>query len=331
MEHRQLGRTGINVTVLSFGAGAVGGLMTKGAAADQERAVAMALDLGMTYFDTAPQYGNGASEENLGRILAKLKPDIAIGTKVRIPEAEYGRIGSAVTASIETCLRRLGRERVDLFQLHNRIGAESHDDMLSVESVLGEVLPAFERLKAHGKVGYLGITALGETPALSRIIESNAFDTAQICYNALNPSATMRLPSFYPAQDYAEIMTRAHKARMGTIAIRVLAGGALSGSEDRHPLAMASVEPIGSGQSYATDVQRARRFQPLVDEGFVDTLPELAVRFAISDPALSTTLVGIATVEQLELAARAAEKGPLPPPVLSRLKDLQHEFVGEPR
>jgi aryl-alcohol dehydrogenase-like predicted oxidoreductase len=84
MQRRKLGRTGFEVSVLSFGCGAVGGLMTKGDPRDQERAVAYALERGITYFDTAPQYGNGTSEENLGRILAKLKPKVIVGTKVRL-------------------------------------------------------------------------------------------------------------------------------------------------------------------------------------------------------------------------------------------------------
>jgi len=72
MERRQLGKTGLEVSVLSFGCGAVGGLMTRGEPADQERAVARALELGINYFDSAALYGNGKSEENLGRVLAKL-------------------------------------------------------------------------------------------------------------------------------------------------------------------------------------------------------------------------------------------------------------------
>src|SRR5829696_9893645 len=85
MEKRKLGRSGLSVSVLTFGCGAVGGLMTTGTAADQERAVARALEAGINHFDTAPAYGNGASEENLGRVLASLKPDVIVSTKVRLP------------------------------------------------------------------------------------------------------------------------------------------------------------------------------------------------------------------------------------------------------
>src|SRR5438105_15307714 len=101
MEQRVLGRTGVSVSVLGFGCGAVGGLMVRGAPADQERAVARALEAGVNYFDTAVQYGDGESEKNLGRALQKLKPANAIvGTKVRLPTADFGRIGDAVAKSI---------------------------------------------------------------------------------------------------------------------------------------------------------------------------------------------------------------------------------------
>jgi aryl-alcohol dehydrogenase-like predicted oxidoreductase len=124
MERRILGKTGVEVAVLGFGCGAVGGLMVRGTAADQERAVARALALGINYFDTAPLYGDGESEKNLGRILKTLRPNVVVGTKVRIPDDARGRAGQVVTASLEASLGRLGLERVDLLQLHNLISAD---------------------------------------------------------------------------------------------------------------------------------------------------------------------------------------------------------------
>lgn len=328
MDIRQFGRTGIKATVLSYGCGAVGGLMTKGAPADQERAVQRALAMGITYFDTASQYGMGASETNLGRILAKLKPKITVATKVRLKETEYGNIGPAIRVSLEASLTRLGLPSVDIFYLHNRILAKTAGDGLSVEAVLGEVLPAFQALKAEGKIRYLGMTALGETAALHRVVKSGSFDMAQICYNALNPSADTALPARYPGQDYESLMAAAHKVGMGTVGIRVLAGGALSGSEARHPLSMQSVEPIGSGADYKADVLNARRFEPLIKDGAVKTLPELAMRFAISSPALSTTLVGLANLDELETAFAAVEKGPLPAAAIAKLAEIRKSFAG---
>src|SRR5437867_12547994 len=109
MEMRTFGRTGLRISILGFGCGAVGGLMVRGDSADQERAVARALEAGVNYFDTAVQYGNGASERNLGRVLAKLKPaNAVVGTKVRIPPSDFGRISDAAAASLEAILCRLG-------------------------------------------------------------------------------------------------------------------------------------------------------------------------------------------------------------------------------
>src|SRR6516164_8200554 len=122
MQMRMFGRTGMQLSALGFGCGAVGGLMVRGDARDQERAIARALAAGVNYFDTAVQYGNGESEKNLGRILQKLRPANAIvGTKVRLPSSDFGRIADAVAASLENSLARLQRDGVDIFHLHNAI------------------------------------------------------------------------------------------------------------------------------------------------------------------------------------------------------------------
>ena len=322
MDKRKLGRTGLDVSLLGFGCGAVGGLMVRGNAADQERAVARALEAGINYFDTAVAYGNGASEENLGRVLAKLRPDIFLSTKFTILPEHKGRIGEAVAASLEASLGRLGRESVDLLQLHNRIASSGNDRPLAPEIVIDEVAPALDALKRQGKIRFAGITALGDTGALHRVVDSGVFDTAQIVYNLLNPSAAGRLPRLLPGQDFQALLTRAHQAGMGTIGIRVLAGGALSGSEARHPTGMAEVAPIASGPDYAADVRAAHRFDKLLAEGHAASLPEAALRFAIAQQAMTTVLIGTSTLEQLEAAIAAAEKGPLPREALDRVAAL---------
>ena len=111
----------------------------------------------------------------------------------------------------------------------------------------------------------------------------------------------------------------------------MLAGGALSGSAERHPIASPAPEPIGSAMSYDADVDRARRLIPLVKEGFANSLTEAATRFALSHPAMGTILVGIATPQQFDEALAAVQKGPLPRAALDRLSELQRAFVGEPR
>lgn len=330
MESRAFGRTGMRLSVLGFGCGAVGGLMVRGDPADQERTVARALAAGVNYFDTAVLYGNGASEQNLGRILQKLKADDAVvGTKVRVPPGQS--IAETVTTSLEASLTRLRRDRVDIFHLHNPITQAGGGSSLSVGQVLDEVVPAFERLRQQGKIRFLGITALGDTAALHRVLDAGSFDSAQVVFNMLNPSAAEDLPQNYPAQDYGRLFDSTKAAGVGVVAIRVLAGGALSGSAERHPIAGPAPEPIGSAMSYEADVSRARRLLALVEDGFAASLSEAATRFALSHGATGTLLVGMATAQQFEDALAAVEKGPLPRAALDRLSALRQAFCGEPR
>jgi aryl-alcohol dehydrogenase-like predicted oxidoreductase len=256
---------------------------------------------------------------------------VIVGTKVRVPESDKGAIGKAIAAGMDASLGRLGRDSVDLFQLHNQITTTGQGTALSAQAVLDEVMPAFERLRQAGKTRFFGITATGDTAALQRIVESGAIQSAQVAHNLLNPSPGGAVPSGYPAQDYGRLLDRCLAAGIGTIGIRALAGGALSGEADRHPIASPAPEPIGSAASYDADLARARRFLPLVKDGHAGSLVELALRFVISHPGLSTMLIGIATPQQFETAADALAKGPLPPATLARIGELQQSFAGEKR
>jgi len=313
MQMRKLGRTGVEVSVLGFGCGAVGGMMVKGDPADQERAFARALEAGITFFDTAPSYGNGASETNVGRVLKVLKTEIFLASKFTLKPEDKTDIAGAVARSLEASLKRLQRDRIDLLQLHNRIAASGDDRPLDARLVIEQVAPVLDKLKAQGKIRFAGITALGDTDLLHRVVKAQVFDTAQICFNLLNPSAALPVPRGLPAQDFARLAMRAKDAGMGRIGIRVFAGGALSGSEDRHPHGVPSVPPIASGPDYAADVRNAHRFDTLVKEGHVTSLIEAALRFAITGETLSTVLAGTSTLEQLDAAIAAVEKGPLSP------------------
>ena len=329
MERRTLGRTGLEVSLLTFGCGAVGGLMTKGRPEDQRSAVARALESGVNVFDTAPLYGDGASETNLGRILAELRPDIVLGTKVRIAPHETDAIAAAVAASLDRSLARLGRDHVDLLQLHNPVTAAGGDGDLTPEQVLAEVVPAFERERRAGRVRFLGMTAIGDTPSLHEVVGAGVFDTAQIVYNLLNPSAGGPVPAGLPGQDYDGLLARATAAGMGTIVIRSLAGGALSGHAERHPVAMRTVAPIGSSPDYVTDVRRACSLQTIADEATGGALVELAIRYVVSQPLVSTLQVGMATVAEFEGAAAAVNEGPLAADVLARIGEVQAGFAGD--
>ncbi|MEA2778402.1 MAG: hypothetical protein QOF90_3808 [Acetobacteraceae bacterium] len=332
METRIFGRSGLRLSILGFGCGAVGGLMVRGSAADQDKAIGMALDAGINYFDTAVQYGDGVSETNLGRILGARKPTgIAVGTKVRVPSANFGAIAKTISDSMDGSLHRLQLDHVDIFHLHNPITLSGGGESLSVAQVRDQVVPAFETLRRAGKTRFLGITAVGDTAALHQVIDAELIDSAQVSYNMLNASAAKPLPLNYPAQDYGRLFDHTQKAGVGVVGIRVLAAGSLSGVAERHPTASPPPEPIGSAHSYQMDLERARRLMPLVTEGFASSLAEAATRFAITHPAMGTILVGMATIEEFQASLAAVLKGPLPPAALDRLDALTTGFSGEQR
>ena len=185
MEKRSFGNTGLRVSRLTFGCGAVGGLMTKGAVADQDRAIAWARDNGINFFDTAASYGNGTSEVNLGRALNGNTDGIVVSTKVGLSNDDLSDIAGSITRSLDASLTRLKLDHVDIFQLHNTLGHSNSQGMLNFEQVMDDVIPAFEKLKEVGKVEFLGFTAKGDTDDLHKLVECGSFNSAQIFYNLL--------------------------------------------------------------------------------------------------------------------------------------------------
>jgi L-galactose dehydrogenase/L-glyceraldehyde 3-phosphate reductase len=330
MDYRALGRTGLRVSALGFGCGNVGGLMVRGAPADRERAVARAVELGINYFDTAPSYGDTQSETNLGLVLKSLRPNVLVGTKFRIDASDLRDIPGAIARSLDASLKRLQLERVDLLQCHNHIFERAGKEPLSADDLLGEVVSGLEKLRVQGKLRFFGITALGDTAALHRAIDSGRLDTAQVCLNLLNPSAALEVPSGFPAHDFRNLLTHA-RGRAGVIVIRVLAAGALTAVETRHPIAVPSVAPIATGPDYQADVERARQLQTLVDEGHVSDLVEASLRFPLASDAVSTVLLGYSSLDHLEGAAKALAKGPLPREAMDRLSALWRGFASGSR
>jgi aryl-alcohol dehydrogenase-like predicted oxidoreductase len=243
-----------------------------------------------------------------------------------------GDLQSAIHRSVEASLTRMARQQVDLIQLHNHIvqrrtpGAESASALTSQE-VLEDVITAFRQLQADGKVRFYGITGLGDTAALFEVINSTLLHTVQVCYNLLNPSAGYPVPKGFPSQDFRLLIDRATAQGMGSIGIRVLAAGALSGQGARHPIAVPSVAPIGSGPDYRTDVERATSLAFLVEEGYASNLVEAAMRFSWNKTNLSTALVGFSSMEHLEQAIAAQARGGLPAAALARLTQVWPRFA----
>lgn len=330
MEQRAFGRTGLRVSALGFGTGAVGGLFVRGEGTEQKRAITRALDAGVTYFDTAPSYGDGRSEENLGRALGELGvwPDVVVGTKVRLQPADLADPIAAIQRSCEASLRRLGRASIDLLQLHNPIvtsdaGGEpgiGSSRGLPVDVVGGLVAEGMRTLVTRGSVRHVGITGLGETRAVRTIATGGQFATVQTYFNAANPSAGYAGASG-GAQDFAGLIGAAAAAGRGVIAIRVMAAGALMARRDRHPNAGDPGPVLQRGGEYDRDLDRAQAIQDIAAELGCESPLELALRFALATPGISTALVGFSDLGQVEDALRWAGRGPLPGDAARRVVD----------
>ena len=328
MNYRPLGSTGLELSEIGFGCGNVGGLMIRGDHRDQVNAAARAMELGINYFDTASSYGNGQSETNLGRVLKELSAEVLVGTKFRVTTHDPGRIKGNVISSVEESLSRLQREQVDLIQMHNHVASVAEGGSVSPEEALGEVMEALEELRQQGKARFWGMTAVGETPALHRVIGSGALNSIQSVYNLVNPSAGNSVPQGFDMPDYGNQIELASTNGMGVLVIRVLAAGALSGEAGRHPVAVPSVAPIGSGRDYDQDQERAEGFRFLPAEGYVESLVEASLRFALSNRGVSSVLVGYSSLEHLEQAVEYAGRGALPSEALARLPAVWAGFTG---
>jgi len=322
MQTRSFGSSGLKLSVLGFGCGAVGGLMVRGAPADQERAVARSIAAGINYFDTAAMYGDGQSEINLGRVVKALKlRDITIGTKVRLRSTSDIRQG--IVASLDNSLQRLGLPQVDIFHLHNAITARGDDGALNPDQVLNEVVPTFEQLRQQGRIRFGGITAVGDTAAIRKVAEARVINSAQVVFNLLNPSSAAPVAASYPGQNFQELLKLNASCGIGSIAIRILGGGALSGSATRQPIASPAPAPIGSSPEFAGDLALSQKFAALVADGTAGSLVELAIRYAITEPDVGTALIGLASQGDLDTAIAAVEKGPLSREVLGRVAVIQ--------
>ncbi len=321
---RPLGKTGLMVSALGFGCGAVGGLMTKGQPAEQRRAVERALAAGITYFDTARSYGDGRSEENVGRVLRELGAwdRVVVGTKFRVEPHEAADAAGAIRRSLEGSLRRLGREWIHLFQLHNRVVDRPSEGGLTADQVLGPVVDGLARCRDDGLIRHFGITAMGDTAAVTRVVESSRIATAQVYFNAANPSAGWAGRVGRGGQDFDGLIDRARAGGVGVINIRPLAAGALSATAERHPNASGIGGAAMAGTSFEADLAIAQALADLAGELGHEGPVETALRFVLAKDGVSTVIVGYSDTGQLEQAIRYAERGPLPPDEVERLLAL---------
>lgn len=316
-----LGTSGIRVSTISFGAGPISGLMVGDDSERQRSTVQTALDAGVNWFDTAAKYGEGLSEVSLGAALntANVSGDFHIATKVRLMPDQLANIRSTVRQSFEESLERLGTHRVTLLQLHNSVTANRGDlpTSLTVDDVLGKdgVVPEFQRLRDEGLVQAFGFTGLGERSSVSRLVRSGAFTSAQIPLSLLTPFAGEDRSAGSIDVDYEELAAECSENGVGVIAIRVLAGGALSGQPPSPYTFKTKFFPL---DLFERDQRRVARILRQLPDGM--TPAEATVRFVSHLPGVSTSLLGFASPIQIEQATAWANRGPLDADILRTLR-----------
>jgi len=320
MRKTLLGRTGLEISEIAFGAGDTGGILIRGDETACVTTLTRAVKAGINWIDTAALYGNGACEEAIGRHPRALSPRPHISTKVRVERRDLLDLRGAIERSLTVSLKRLRTDHIALFQLHNQLGeAVGGRPGLPPEDVLGRggVADIFARLKEQGLFQASGITATGDTQACLQVIGSGRFDCAQVYYNAINPSAAWsRAPQTWSAQDFSGIMAACWKQNMGVMSIRVFAGGPLASTKRPEGLAV-----LTSGTDVDNEMRCAAAFHQALGSEY-GTPAQTALRFALGNRDLSTRVIGISNLNDLNEALVAVEKGPLPAAAITRLKDL---------
>jgi aryl-alcohol dehydrogenase-like predicted oxidoreductase len=331
MQYRTLGRTGIDVSEIGFGCGPTAGLMVYGTPDEQRKAVARAYELGITYFDTAPIYGEYVSEENLGRALheAGIRPHLA--TKVALELPDLDDIPGAVRRSVEDSLRRLRTNAVTNVQVHNRVGRQraAKGDLgvgalLTVDDVLGPVLDTLRALKQEGKTQAIGCCAYGgDLDCVYQVIDSGAFDTVLVLYSLLNPTSGRTPPPGFEGRDFGNVIDRAVPHGTAAVVLKVLESGALSGAAQPHPTSALSRR---AGGGFGRNAERARSLDILVRDG--QTMVQAAIRWALLNQTVGVVLVGFSEAAQLEEAAAASNGQRFSDQDLARIEALYRSDFG---
>ncbi len=337
MEYREIGRTGIRISAIGFGSGDNAGLLVKGAPEEQLRVVERALELGINYFDTSPDYGKGLAETNIGKAMKEIGFRPVLTTKVEIMPDELDHIADAVVESVEDSLRRLDVDHVDFVQIHNPPGLVTDTTVpgwlhLGIDDYLrpGGALDGLERLRRAGKTRFLGFANEDADPdAVKTLLETREFHLLNVWYDLLNPTAGMARPDGLEIQhDYGQFLDRALELGIGTAVIRPLAGGVLTDHAvrggARHQLAGGGL--TRNADMYQAMVERAKPFAFLSRPG--QRLSDAAYRFILAHPGVTTVLGGFSEVSHLEEAAECVNAPSLSEEDMMRLDMVWRSNVG---
>ncbi len=318
MRHRAFGRTDIQVSEVVFGAGAVGGILVHKDDATKREAIRRAFAGGINWVDTAAQYGNGKSEESLGWLLPESGAKPYLSTKFSLDVENLKDVPAQIEDRFRGSLARLKRSSVDVLQLHNRIGSKPGGRVMTIEQILGKngVADGLDRLREKGLIRYKGITAIGEAASVREVIRSGRFDSAQVYYNLLNPSAGRRMPKAWTGHDFTGVIEACRAHGVAVLAIRIFAAGVIATDERTGRESV-----LTANTSVAEDERKTKAVFDAVGSGH-GTRAQVALRFVLSNPEISAAIIGSAELHHVDEALQAAEVGPLPGDVLARLDNL---------
>jgi aryl-alcohol dehydrogenase-like predicted oxidoreductase len=320
MRYRKLGRSGPEISVVGFGAWAIGGGMWGGRRDDDARsALARAFDRGVNFFDSALVYGDGHSERLVGELARARAGKVYVATKVpphnyRWPAPPGARLGEFfpaawITECAEKSLKNLGLERIDLLQLHVWADDWTDDD---------EWYGALEKLRQQGKIAHTGISLNSHDPnSALRVVRQRRIDAVQVFFNIFDQSPEDAL------------LPACAEHGVGVLARVPFDEGSLTGK-----LHETTTFPEGDfrneyfgGPLLKQTVRRVEAMRPLV-EGAAGSMARGALRFCLSHPAVTTVIPGMRSDAQVDENTAVGDEGPLPPQVLAQLRP--HRWVRNP-
>lgn len=251
-------------------------------------------------------------------MLPELEKRPYVSTKVILDTARLDDVAGQVERSLHESLERMKLDSVELFQLHNPITPNPTGTAISAERVLANngVADALERVREQGSTKHIGFTALGDADSCRQLVDSARFDSAQVYYNMLNPSAARTMPANWTGQNLGNIVAACKRQNMATMIIRVFAAGVLA-SEQRHGREVV----ITSDAEIETEAKRAGAVYAALGDEY-GSRAQTALRFVLSNPDISCAVFGLAEFSHLEQALAAEAMGPLPPEALGKLEPL---------
>jgi len=320
MEYRTLGRTGWNISVIGFGAWGIGG-GDWGTTDDKTSLAALhrAIDLGVNFIDTADVYGDGHSERLIAEVRKARSEQLIIAAKAgrRLnPHTASGYNRQNLTSFVERSLQNLQTETLDLLQLHSPPSEVYH---------MPEVFAILDDLARQGKIRFYGVSVERVDEALKAMTYPNV-QSVQIIFNMFR---------FKPSEQF---FAAAREHRVGILARVPLASGLLTGKfnsqtqfaandhrmYNRHGEAFDQGETF-SGVDYETGLQAVEALRPLVPPGA--TMAQLALRWILMFPEVTSTIPGAKSPEQAENNVKAAELPPLSDETMQRVREVYDTYI----